>query len=66
MCENDKIKTKCLLSLDVPTRWNLTYLMLDCTLKFVKAFVRLGEEDEHYKLIFVKQMELEKKAHWSS
>ena len=36
--ENEKIKTKCLLSHDVPTRWNLTYLMLDCALKFVRAF----------------------------
>ena len=25
--ENDKIKVKCLLSLDVLTMWNLTYLM---------------------------------------
>ena len=33
--ENEKIKAKCLLSLDVPTMWNSTYLMLDCALKFV-------------------------------
>ena len=26
--ENEKIKAKCLLSLDVPIRWNSTYLML--------------------------------------
>ncbi|KAL4600243.1 hypothetical protein ACB092_11G184500 [Castanea dentata] len=40
--ENEKIKAKCLLSLDVPTRWNSTYLMLDCALKFenVKTFVK--------------------------
>ena len=50
--ENEKIKAKCLLSLDVPTRWNSTYLMLDCALKFVRAFDRLEEEDGHYKLYF--------------
>ena len=50
--ENEKIKAKCLLSLDVPIRWNLTYLMLDCALKFVRAFDRLEEEDGHYKLYF--------------
>ena len=50
--ENEKIKAKCLLSLNVPTRWNLTYLMLDCALKFVRAFDRLGVEDGHYKLYF--------------
>ncbi|KAL0016122.1 hypothetical protein SO802_003191 [Lithocarpus litseifolius] len=50
--ENEKIKAKCLLSLDVPTRWNSTSLMLDCTLKFVRAFDRLEKEDGHYKLYF--------------
>ena len=50
--ESEKIKVKCLLSLDVPTRWNSTYLMLDCVLKFVRAFDRLEEEDGHYKLYF--------------
>ncbi|KAL4619674.1 hypothetical protein ACB092_06G097000 [Castanea dentata] len=40
--ENEKIKAKCLLSLDVPIRWNSTYLMLECALKF----------DGHYKLFF--------------
>ena len=41
-----------MLSFDVPTRWNSTYLMLDCALKFVRAFDRLEEEDGHYKLYF--------------
>ena len=50
--ENEKIKAKCLLSLDVPTMWNSTYLMLDCVLKFVRAFDRLEEGDGHYKLYF--------------
>ena len=46
--ENEKIIAKYLLSLNVPTRWNSTYLMLDCALKFVKAFDRLEKEDGHY------------------
>ena len=50
--ENEKIKEKCLLSLDVPTMWNSTYRILDCTLKFMRAFDRLEEEDGHYKLYF--------------
>ena len=50
--ENEKIKAKCLLSLDVPTRSNSPYLMLDCALKFVRAFDRLEEEDGHYILYF--------------
>ena len=50
--ENEKIKAKCLLSLDVPTRSNSPYLMLDCALKFVRAFDRLEEEDRHYILYF--------------
>ena len=41
-----------MLSLDVPTRWNSTYLMLDCALKFVRAFDTLEEEDGRYELYF--------------
>ena len=41
-----------MLSLDVPTRRNSTYLMLDCALKFVRAFDTLEEEDGRYKLYF--------------
>ena len=36
------------------TRWNLTYLMLDCVLKIVRAFDMMEEEDGHYKLYFCK------------
>ena len=41
-----------MLSLDVPTKWNLTYLMLDCALKYVRAFDMLEEDDGHYKIYF--------------
>jgi hypothetical protein len=33
----EKINSKTLLCLDVSTRWNSTYLMLDTTLKFKKG-----------------------------
>ena len=36
-----KIGTKKLVSLDVQTRWNSTYLMLESTKKFQAAFLRL-------------------------
>ena len=34
--------------------------MLDCALKFVRAFDRLEEEDGHYNLYFLKWMEMGK------
>ncbi|KAK9211588.1 hypothetical protein WN943_000965 [Citrus x changshan-huyou] len=34
--------------LDVPTRWNLTFLVLRSALKFEKAFDRVKDEDGHY------------------
>ena len=39
--EKEKIESKKLLSLDVPTRWNSTYLMLENAIKFQKAFERM-------------------------
>ena len=43
--ERVKIECKGLVVLDVPTRWNFTYLMLESALKFQKAFDRLSEQD---------------------
>ncbi|TXG51776.1 hypothetical protein EZV62_024300 [Acer yangbiense] len=43
-----KIGTKELVVLDVPTRWNSTYLMLESAVKLRKAFQRMGEEDIQY------------------
>ncbi|KMT07963.1 hypothetical protein BVRB_6g144970 [Beta vulgaris subsp. vulgaris] len=44
----EKINTKKLLCLDVPTRWNSTYLMLSAAIDLEAAFERYGEEDPHY------------------
>ena len=42
-----KIDHKGLVALDVPTRWNSTYLMSELALKFQKAFDRMEEDDEN-------------------
>ena len=47
------IESKCLLSLDVPTRWNYTYLMLDTSEKFEKMFLRMDFEDASYSSYFM-------------
>ncbi|XP_074300367.1 zinc finger BED domain-containing protein RICESLEEPER 2-like [Silene latifolia] len=41
----EKISTKSLLCLDVETRWNSTYLMLETAMKFRKAFGLLINKD---------------------
>uniref|UniRef100_A0A3Q7IJG2 Zinc finger BED domain-containing protein RICESLEEPER 2-like n=1 Tax=Solanum lycopersicum TaxID=4081 RepID=A0A3Q7IJG2_SOLLC len=43
-----KIECDKMLSLDVPTRWNSTYLMLDTTKKFEKAFERFDLYDGNF------------------
>ncbi|KAK2662044.1 hypothetical protein Ddye_000618 [Dipteronia dyeriana] len=50
--ESEKIQNNGLVVLDVPTKWNSTYLMLASSLKFVKAFDRLDDEDLHYQTYF--------------
>ncbi|KAK0600052.1 hypothetical protein LWI29_011098 [Acer saccharum] len=46
--EREKISSKKLLCLDVLTRWNSTYLMLESVEKFQKAFERLEDHDTQY------------------
>ncbi|KAI3454733.1 hypothetical protein Pfo_011396 [Paulownia fortunei] len=46
--EKEKINSKSLVCLDVETRWNSTYLMLEAAEKFEKTFDRLGDEDQKY------------------
>ena len=50
-----KISNKSLQCLDVETRWNSTYLMLDAAEKFEAAFVRLRYHDAKYKKYFEKE-----------
>ncbi|XP_075671983.1 zinc finger BED domain-containing protein RICESLEEPER 2-like [Castanea sativa] len=42
------MESKSLLCLDVPTRWNSTYLMLETAEKFEKVFLRMDFEDDGY------------------
>ena len=46
--EKEKIDHKGFIALDVPTRWNSTYMTLESALKFQKAFDRMEEDDENY------------------
>ena len=50
-CKDEHIESKALLCLDVVTRWNSTYLMLEAAVKFKKAFKNL-EGDANYTSYF--------------
>ncbi|KAJ0714852.1 putative HAT dimerization domain, ribonuclease H-like superfamily, hAT-like transposase, RNase-H [Helianthus annuus] len=50
--ENEKIESKRKPCLDVDTRWNSTFLMLETALKFSKAFDRLQDVDINYRTYF--------------
>uniref|UniRef100_A0A803MPH2 BED-type domain-containing protein n=1 Tax=Chenopodium quinoa TaxID=63459 RepID=A0A803MPH2_CHEQI len=45
---DEKINTKKGLCLDVPIRWNSTYLMLNAAIELQDAFERYSGEDPHY------------------
>ncbi|KAL4013587.1 hypothetical protein IC575_025759 [Cucumis melo] len=59
--EQEKIDCKALVCLDVPTRWNSTYLMLEHALKFEKAFQILEEEELDYQDYFAEDEHGKKK-----
>ncbi|KZV41922.1 zinc finger BED domain-containing protein RICESLEEPER 2-like [Dorcoceras hygrometricum] len=46
----EKIESKSSLCLDVSTRWNSTFLMLNVAQKFERAFERFDEDDPYFKL----------------
>ena len=58
--EDEKIQSKSLLSLDVPTRWNFTYLMLEAAEKFETAFDRMHEEDVEFNYLIKKPEKITK------
>ncbi|KAK5833157.1 hypothetical protein PVK06_016971 [Gossypium arboreum] len=56
----EKIECKKMLCLDVCTRWNSTYLMLDTAQNFERAFERFEEQDTNF------SAELERGEGWPS
>jgi len=50
--ELEKISTRSLLSLDLETRWNATYLMLENAEKFEKSFARLDKVHRPFRAYF--------------
>lgn len=50
IAEEEKVDSKAFLKLDVPTRWNYTYLMLKSAIVYEKVFLRLAEDDVSYVL----------------
>ena len=46
------MESKSLLCLDVPTRWNLIYLMLEIGENFEKVFLQMDFEDDGYSSYF--------------
>ncbi|XP_070667949.1 zinc finger BED domain-containing protein RICESLEEPER 2-like [Malus domestica] len=53
--EKVSIESKGLVILDVPTRWNSTFLMLESALKFNMAFDTLKVDDGHYLPYFTRE-----------
>ena len=48
MLKNKKIQSKSLLCLDMSTKWNSNYMMLESALKFVAAFEMVEEDNGHF------------------
>jgi len=46
--ERKNIECNASLTLDVPTRWNSTYMMLEVVEKYQMAFELMIDEDEHF------------------
>ena len=51
--EKLKISNKVSLCLDVTTRWNSTFMMLEAAEKYEKAYERLEEDDSRFTLYFL-------------
>ncbi|XP_066322259.1 zinc finger BED domain-containing protein RICESLEEPER 2-like [Miscanthus floridulus] len=48
IAEEEKVDSKAFLKLDVPIRWNYTYLMLKAAIVYEKVFLKLAEDDTNY------------------
>jgi hypothetical protein len=48
IAEEEKVDSKAFLKLDVPTRWNYTYLMLKAAIVYEKVFLKLADNDTNY------------------
>lgn len=44
--EKEQLPSRGMVILDVPTRWNSSFLMLEASLKFQKAFARMVEDED--------------------
>lgn len=44
----EKFNPNANVPMDVCTRWNSTYMMLEAALKFSKVFNHMADEDVHY------------------
>ncbi|XP_028755608.1 zinc finger BED domain-containing protein RICESLEEPER 2-like [Neltuma alba] len=55
LVEKMKIDSKSLLTMDCPTRWNSTYIMLENAIKFSSVFERMEKEDNDYTNYFVEK-----------
>ncbi|XP_054801510.1 zinc finger BED domain-containing protein DAYSLEEPER-like [Prosopis cineraria] len=58
LVEKLRIDSKNLLTMDCPTRWNSTYIMLQNAIKFTKVFDRMEDEDQDYKNYFKRKVKL--------
>ncbi|XP_077240361.1 zinc finger BED domain-containing protein RICESLEEPER 2-like [Tasmannia lanceolata] len=47
--DTERIQSKCSLCLDVSTRWNSTFLMLNAAQKFEKAFESFNDQDPFFR-----------------
>uniref|UniRef100_UPI0005C8AC76 zinc finger BED domain-containing protein RICESLEEPER 2-like n=1 Tax=Fragaria vesca subsp. vesca TaxID=101020 RepID=UPI0005C8AC76 len=57
--EREKLGCKGLVCMDVPTRWNNTFLMLEAALRFKKAFIALAEDEDSNFMCYFKEPEEE-------
>ena len=48
IAQEENVDSKAFLKLDVPTRWNYTYLMLKAAIVYEKVFLKLVEDDTNY------------------